>query len=1677
MRNQPSRRRSVQGLRLALVASLLAIITPVVGSSPVATAATPTPWVASGPPAGNFTLDSDGSLTPPQMTYNLGEDPGGLRFANQAWTLSTTAASNFTDNVPYLYGGYHGFYAVRVRIDAFVTHLGSTITTTLAGGGLPVNCCIPPSGGFSYSGSHSFNVVDGDTYGFTVSGFNFDSDPHFFGTLTLASVPFTNPAVVASNTSWTTAAPLTAAGIDGTLAQTGEARWYKFPIQPDSQVQVDLTNLDQNFDLTLFRDIGQAFTTLTTTQDLTKLSAQFAADAYSPSVYSPSVYSPSVYSPSVYSPSVYSPSVYSPSVYSPSVYSPSVYSPSVYSPSVYSPSVYSPSVYSPSVYSPSDAFSKAFSSAQTRSLIGVSARENAEAESVRVATWNNTGDFYVRVQGRNGAFSPTPFHLALSTAGGPCAASPLSSFSGLPLTIAGSPGAAQTVILTDSLRLAPTPAVRPKLDELALRTGGVVKDLSESPRISALNLQADFNKACPYAKNLVAEAIREVVNSYRDPDGTLKYVVIAGGDDVIPFFRYADSAGIGPESDYIPPAVDASPSQASLRRNYVLGQDAYGAASDLSLKGAVLPVPDVAVGRLVEEPAEIIGMIDAYLGLANGALPTATSSLVTGYDFLTSAADSVQDDFRAGLGTNGRADSLITNQGVPTTTTTVGLPSRDKTWTAADLSTALLGSRHDLVFLAGHFSAFHTLAADYQTSLSTADLDAHPNLLANALVISAGCHAGFNLVDSDGVPGLSDGLDWPEAMARQRATFISGTGYQYADTDFLAYSAKLYALLATELRNGTGAVPLGQALVNAKQAYLAGVASLNGIDQKALIESTLYGLPMTGVDLPAGRIAPPVNGAGITPNLVPAGPGNVLGLKSATFNLTPSLTTPPPKPVLNVAGIPTGGFFRWLSGRDGVQSGPGLPALPKQIDDVTSSTGEVLRGVGFFGGTYTDNPGVIPLTGAPTTEQNGVHTDFLSPVFFPQKLATVNYFGALDGQGTDGRTRLITTPLQYRSDVSSSTTNTERSFSQLGLQLFYSSNTQQYGQNTPALAAPPSISAVTDTVIPASVTVQAHITGDPSAGIQKAWVTYTAESGPLHGSWQSVDLVQDGSDSTLWTATISLPSGQAAANMRYIVQAVNGVGLVGLDNNLGDGYTPGKVVGAPIPLNRTATSILLDATPADGISGTSLDVAATLTGAPAASAVTFTLGNVSTTVNVNESDRAIATLPLDDAVGDYTVSATYAGDDTHKNSSNGRAFSILKIPTTVTVTAGASRTINAMLNRTVPNGPLPEQTVYFDVTGPISQRFTATTDPNGQAKVLTGALPDGTYTVSAEFLGTPSTFAPNSSGPGVAVTLDATAPILTNVKLTPASVVVGSTTTLTALATDPRGISRVEYFVDTDPGSGQGIPLTNTAGSFSAPFGSNLTVGTHMVGVRALDGAGNWSAISTTMLTVTQIGLSVSSNVNRTGAVDLAGATISGNVAIFATPASSTSRVVAMRFHLDDANRASAPFWIQLLSPYDLNGTLKNGTAKLFDTRQLLNGPHTLTVELIRLNGTVERRTTSFTVDNPAPAVAQRIKVSTSATRSNPVDLDGRSLAGSVAIFVTPTTSVKSIAYWLDTTNLTVAPRSVDSAAQFDFNGTANNGQAILFNVTSLAPGTHRVAARVTYTNGTTAYLSSTFTR
>ena len=123
---------------------------------------------------------------------------------------------------------------------------------------------------------------------------------------------------------------------------------------------------------------------------------------------------------------------------------------------------------------------------------------------------------------------------------------------------------------------------------------------------------------------------------------------------------------------------------------------------------------------------------------------------------------------------------------------------------------------------------------------------------------------------------------------------------------------------------------------------------------------------------------------------------------------------------------------------------------------------------------------------------------------------------------------------------------------------YYSDNVASYPEsNIPALAAPPEIAQVTSITDTNTVTFTVRVTSDPSVGVQEVWVTYTGASGPFFGAWQSLDLIQDASDSTVWTGVLPLPPGQTWDNVRFTVQAVNGVGLVTLVTNFGNYFIPG----------------------------------------------------------------------------------------------------------------------------------------------------------------------------------------------------------------------------------------------------------------------------------------------------------------------------------------------------------------------------------------------------------------------------------------------------------------------------------------------------------------------------------------
>ncbi|MCP4425850.1 MAG: Ig-like domain repeat protein, partial [Chloroflexi bacterium] len=1010
---------------------------------------------------------------------------------------------------------------------------------------------------------------------------------------------------------------------------------------------------------------------------------------------------------------------------------PDAFSPDAFSPDAFSPDAFSPDAFSPDAFSP-DAFSPdAFSSAQTRSLLGVSAFNGTAGEGILINTWENDGEFYVRVRGRNGAFSlESPFDLEVTLTTGVC--------SGVSDTLPQSDppvgGNYDTIILVDSARMpgdaAEIAAMQASLAALAANpdVNGVVFNVNTDPRVAAANTQADAFPTCPYAKNLVARSIKEIVDGYRELN-PLQYIVIIGNDDVIPFFRHPDQALLANERNYVPPVRDNTASQASLKLGYVLSQDRYGAGREISSRSDSLPIPQLAVGRLVETPAEVIGMVDAYLATTNGVVATPTSALITGYDFLEDAALAVTDELEAGIGAI--ANTLIVSRTLS--------PQDPAAWTADDLRNAFLTDRHDIAFLAGHFSASSALAADFTTRMLASEVVASSVDMTNALIFSAGCHSGYNIVNDHGILGLTVEPDWAQAFAQKQATFIGGTGYQYGDTDFIEYSERLYLEFSRQLRLGTGPVAIGDALVAAKQVYLATTPQLRPLHEKALLESTLFGLPMLRIDLPAGRGAPPSDSPIVSDTTgFGVNPGLTLGLEFADVTVNPTLTTHQVE--LDIIGDEEDTVTAtYLSGGDGTVTNPAEPILPLEMPNV-SVPDMVLRGVGFRGGAFSDTGDILPLTGAAVTEIRGVHPPFLSNIFYPVQFWRVNYFGALADDG--GATRVAITPAQYRSTSPASITGVMRQFNNVNLRLYYSAYTAEsaVSGNKPALAAPPAISDVSASEENGNMTFAARVVGDPAAGIQEAWVTFTALSGPFAGQWQSLDLTQGTGDTTRWSGVLAL-NGTPPEDIQFIIQAVNGVGVVGSLTNLGAGFTSvPETVGDPEP-----TELALLSPPTSGAYGESVMLSAELMsdGAPLADQfVTFKLGGQQRAAVTDSNGVATATLALLGWPGDGAIMANFGGTAVYQPSSDTAPFAIARQATVLTIDPASQAVADGQTAAfiaslaDVAGRPLGEKTVVFIIgnSGGVVQTEAVITDYAGRA-FLNLSLPADDYTIDAYFGG------------------------------------------------------------------------------------------------------------------------------------------------------------------------------------------------------------------------------------------------------------------------------------------------------------------------------------------------------
>ena len=139
------------------------------------------PFTASGPGTTAVVSPTANSAVFTYSDHSFGPD-----------TFTITATATHTGPVTFNYDstGFYSFFYVSASADAFSN---GAVTGLYSTG--PANCCSPPSNGFDYTGSVTLDLVAGQTYGFDLTGSNFDAAQTIQGTFTVSAVsPAPEPA-------------------------------------------------------------------------------------------------------------------------------------------------------------------------------------------------------------------------------------------------------------------------------------------------------------------------------------------------------------------------------------------------------------------------------------------------------------------------------------------------------------------------------------------------------------------------------------------------------------------------------------------------------------------------------------------------------------------------------------------------------------------------------------------------------------------------------------------------------------------------------------------------------------------------------------------------------------------------------------------------------------------------------------------------------------------------------------------------------------------------------------------------------------------------------------------------------------------------------------------------------------------------------------------------------------------------------------------------------------------------------------------------------------------------------------------------------------------------------------------------------------------------------------------
>lgn len=387
---------------------------------------------------------------------------------------------------------------------------------------------------------------------------------------------------------------------------------------------------------------------------------------------------------------------------------------------------------------------------------------------------------------------------------------------------------AKTLILISPQRLSNRYGTSNLLDrvyELAAHptVNGLVLDLDADQQVSQAFAIWDSSPSDWRAANAVAEEIKGLMAVYQQAYPDIESVVMIGGDDMVPYYRVLDrNPTMWHERTYVGQLDAPSTVYHALAADMILTDDFYADQQPSAPNSPFWPdqspfyLPDIALGRLVETPAEIITTIDIFLG--NDGIYQFDEAIVGGDSIL---AQDLVDAQCVVLQSLGYALTCTTDEDF--FETDYAAQAQGMSWTAWHSSHFGMGLFGDALALDAidEFMPFSSLNA------------------------TIGCHAGLSVPDMGG----NLDRDLVQAVAGKGGISIGATAYTYGSFSEIGFTEQLYVDILDQLRQDD--VTIGEAVLAAKQGYYAGRGWFDLLDEKTLLAVTTYGLPMSRLDLPA----------------------------------------------------------------------------------------------------------------------------------------------------------------------------------------------------------------------------------------------------------------------------------------------------------------------------------------------------------------------------------------------------------------------------------------------------------------------------------------------------------------------------------------------------------------------------------------------------------------------------------------------------------------------------------------------------------------------------------------------------------------------------------------------------------------------------------------------------------